>query len=163
MSTRNADESLTELISTQDLQDLQNCFEESSLNFDRVFEQLPAVYETKIPNVDVSNKASTEQEVESRYVNISFKFQGPFKTCAHVIQILALPASKFKRQSTWMSFICVYKPMKCLPSHRTQPSPLKLWTQTTKRVTLDGTIATTRDAIERTARLETCEHTWKGT
>lgn len=77
MSTKNADESLTELISTQDLQDLQNCFEESSLNFDRVFEQLPTVYETKIPNVDVSNKASTEQEVESGYVYITFRV--PFK------------------------------------------------------------------------------------
>lgn len=65
MSARNADESLTELISTQDLQDLQNCFEESSLNFDRVFEQLPAVYETKITTVNVSNKDSVEQEVDS--------------------------------------------------------------------------------------------------
>ncbi|CAB3365125.1 Hypothetical predicted protein [Cloeon dipterum] len=43
MSVRTADESLTELITSQDLQDLQSCFEESSLNFERVFEQLPPV------------------------------------------------------------------------------------------------------------------------
>ncbi|XP_059474846.1 uncharacterized protein LOC132196309 [Neocloeon triangulifer] len=57
MSVRNNEESLTELISTQDLQDLENCFEdESSLNFDRVFEQLPSVYEAKLISNNTSDK-----------------------------------------------------------------------------------------------------------